>query len=67
VAATGHLEQGHGTIAVLHVGRMHQQFECPAIGVDHGVALAPFTFLPASKPRGPPASVVFTLAIDHRY
>ena len=41
VARARCLRQRHGsTVAILHVGGMHEQPERAAIGVDHGVALA---------------------------
>jgi len=61
VPATRHLEHWHGTVAVLHVGGLDQQFQRAAIGVDHVMALAPFDLLAGIIPFGPPASVVFTL------
>lgn len=35
----------HGAIAVLHVGRMDEQFERSTIGIDHGMTLSPFDLL----------------------
>src|SRR5262249_44890560 len=53
-------EQGLGRVAVLHVGGEHQHGPDQAEGVDEQVPLAALDFFPASYPRGPPASVVFT-------
>ena len=39
-AAPGRFQQWDSPIAVLHAGRMYQQFQGPAISVHHGVPLA---------------------------
>src|SRR4051812_47425268 len=39
------LQQRDGTVAILHRGRMDLQHHASAIGIDHGVTLAPVDFL----------------------
>ena len=68
-AALRRLQQRHRPVAILHRGRTDLDDEQPPVRVEHGASeacrqawrLRPLTFLPASYPRGPPASVVFTL------
>jgi hypothetical protein len=68
-AAARGLQQRHGTVAVLDRGRANLRHQQPPVRVHLGASracrqvwrLRPLTFFPASYPRGPPASVVFTL------
>ena len=46
---------------LLDVGRMHEDPEQQPVGVHRNLALATFSRLAASEPRGPSLSVVFTL------
>ena len=56
-----HLAQdGRERVAVLDVGGRDLAFYRQAERIDGDVALAALGFLAASKPRGPPASVVLT-------
>ena len=45
---------------VLNIGGVHLHAQQMALGVGHDSRLRPLTLLPASKPRGPPASQVLT-------
>ena len=54
------LKQRHGAIAVLNRGGVQLRDEKPAIRVDQRMTFAALDLLPASKPLGPPLSVVFT-------
>jgi hypothetical protein len=47
------------TVAILDVGAMHVGSDQQAGGVCNKLTLAAFDFLATSRPRGPPASVVF--------
>ena len=40
VSGRGLLEERHRAVAILHVGRVDEQFEHAPIGVDHGMTLA---------------------------
>ena len=53
-------EQWHGPVAVLNRGGVQLRDEKPAIRVDQRMTFAALDLLPASKPLGPPLSVVFT-------
>ena len=46
--AAGDLQERAGPVAVLNVGRMGEEQQRPPIGIHQRVALAAFTFLPAS-------------------
>lgn len=47
-------------VAILDIRRMDDRADQQSAGVGEDVSLAALIFLPASKPRGPPASVVLT-------
>jgi hypothetical protein len=53
-------QEGRQRVAILDVGRRDRAFDRQAERIDGDVALATLIFLAASKPRGPPASVVLT-------
>ena len=53
-------EQRRESVAILHVGGRDLAFDGQTDRVDGEMALAALDFLAASKPRGPPASVVLT-------
>ena len=55
--ALGH---GHGTVAILDVCFMDEEFERVAIRTDHGVPLVPHHPLVGAVPCGSQASVVLT-------
>jgi hypothetical protein len=60
IRVAGALDQAGRPVAVLNIGAVHHAFKHAAECVCHDVVLAPLIFLPASYPRGLPASVVFT-------
>lgn len=51
-------QQGNGTMDILNVGGVNIGSQQEAVGVGHDWRLRPWRRLPASNPRGPPASVV---------
>ena len=60
------IEQQLTALAVVDIGGMDHRFEYQANRVHEDLPkgrprLRPFTFLPPSKPRGPPCSVIFAL------
>jgi hypothetical protein len=54
------LRQRYGSIAILDRGGVNLHAEQAAVGIHMAWRLRPITFLPASRPRRPPASVVLT-------
>ena len=46
------LEQRHGAIAVLHIGRVDEQLERAPVGIHHGMALAPHHLLANLRAAG---------------
>jgi hypothetical protein len=56
-----------GTVAVLDIGFMHEEFERAAVRIDHGVPLAPHALLAgivAARSTG--FGRLHALAVDHR-
>jgi hypothetical protein len=68
IARADRSKDAWSAVAILNAGFMHDEPDQVALGVGDDVALAALDFsatsslslLPASKPRGPPLSVVFT-------
>jgi hypothetical protein len=68
IARADRSKDAAGAIAILNAGFVHDESDQVAFGVGNDVALAALDFsatsslslFPASKPRGPPLSVVFT-------
>jgi hypothetical protein len=57
-------EQQRCPVTILDVGSVDYSMDQIALSVGQDMALAALIILPASNPRGPLLSVVFTLAID---
>jgi len=53
-------ENARRAVAILNVGFMHDEADEVALRVGDDMPQRPLIFLPASNPRGPPLSVVFT-------
>jgi hypothetical protein len=68
IARADRSKDAGGAIPILNAGFMHDESDQVALGVGNNVALAALdlsatsslSLFPASKPRGPPLSVVFT-------
>jgi hypothetical protein len=67
MAPTGALEQRHGAIAILNVGRVHEEFERPSVGIDHGMAFTAHHLLSRIVAAGPACfGCLHALTVDHR-
>ncbi len=65
-AAPGRFQQWDSPVAILHTGRMHQQFQGPAISFHHGVPLATLDLLSSVvATRATGLSRLHALAVDH--